>query len=88
MRNFIYCFVETNVLIIWICSRWVNNGGMFIAHNAVRLDEYKRLFTIGRHGKYGTTLASSRNFLQMILHCIQYANTVAISGRLVSRATC
>ena len=28
--------------------RWVNNGGMFIAHNAVRLDEYKRLFTIGR----------------------------------------
>ena len=56
--------------------RWVNNGGMFIAHNAVRLDEYKRLFTIGRHGKYSTTHfievagASSRNFLQIILHFI------------------
>ena len=34
--------------------RWVNNGGMFIAHNAVRLDEYKRLFTIGRDGKYSS----------------------------------
>ena len=41
--------------------RWVNNGGMFIAHNAVRLDEYKRLFTAGRDNNYD---ADSRgNFL-------------------------
>lgn len=27
---------------------WVNNGGLFIAHNNERLDEYKRLVTAGK----------------------------------------
>lgn len=27
---------------------WIMNGGLFIAHSDVRLDEYKRLATIGK----------------------------------------
>ena len=26
---------------------WINNGGLFIANNKERLEEYKRLHTIG-----------------------------------------
>ncbi|XP_026462833.1 sarcosine dehydrogenase, mitochondrial-like [Ctenocephalides felis] len=29
-------------------SGWINNGGIFIAHSKERLDEYRRLSTIGR----------------------------------------
>ena len=27
---------------------WINNGGIFIANNIERLDEYQRLGTIGK----------------------------------------
>ena len=27
---------------------WINNGGLFIANNKERLDEYKRLHTLGK----------------------------------------
>ena len=30
---------------------WINNGGLFIANNKERLEEYKRLHTIGRFDK-------------------------------------
>lgn len=27
---------------------WINNGGLFIAHNEARMDEYRRLVDIGK----------------------------------------
>ena len=27
---------------------WINNGGLFIANNKERMEEYKRLYTMGK----------------------------------------
>ncbi|KAL6073063.1 Sarcosine dehydrogenase [Balamuthia mandrillaris] len=32
-----------------LSTGWVNNGGLFIASNKERLDEYKRMHTLGKH---------------------------------------
>ncbi|XP_012253528.2 sarcosine dehydrogenase, mitochondrial [Athalia rosae] len=39
---------------------WINNGGLYIAHSDIRMDEYKRLATIGKAFNIESHLVSPR----------------------------
>ncbi|XP_051158865.1 sarcosine dehydrogenase, mitochondrial [Leptopilina boulardi] len=39
---------------------WINNGGIFIAYDKVRMDEYKRLYTIGKSFGIESSLISPK----------------------------
>ena len=39
---------------------WLNNGGLFLAHNEQRMDEYRRLVDIGKVFGVGARIINSR----------------------------